>query len=730
MTHGVPATGTHPRHSLRVSLFVEVSILIALAVVLMTAIAFILARSVVRNRAYEQLQSVLLAKESAVERTVAVQREQVALLGQDPTLSRLPAVSKLVGFESLAVLEHDQPVRPLSGLPLSSHTLALLGTISAARQTEVIALFSSGIQTYAIITPYREKPGQTLVAIFQLQPVLDLLSDVEYLGSSVDIALGIPHDGQVLIFHGTAGTPMWQEIVDTLPAHMPLALALSRHSGTMRTIVGGFPAFAAYTTALSLGWGFSITVNETEVYLPANSLALSLLFAGFALVGCLSLIMFSLSKRIAEPLTELVHKLDGLEARGWKYRRSIYTGNEIDAVDSAAFDLTRRLRDAHVYLESVVSDRTRELTQQHAQDEAIFQSIEYGLLVTDRQGKILLMNSAGEQLTGWSAKLAIGRSFDLILRIVDNNLHAVVREDHPVSVVLRKKKRLLPSIDPKYSLFHRDGKIMPLSLRVTPIMQGRRCMGSVAVFRDTTEDRRIDRMKSDFISLVSHQLRTPLSTIRWYIELLLTADSGKLNRTQKSFVQQVNESNDRMVRLVDALLNVSRIELKKFSPSVRVVNILSILSKIEKTFAKDILEKKLAIEYRHHGASRWTIEADAVLLQMILENLLNNAIKYSRSGGKISIDFAVHREDRTATISVRDEGIGIPLSQQKHVFEKLFRADNAKQSDTNGNGLGLYISHLAAETINGSLQFESQENKGTTVSLTLPLKPKHVKKKG
>lgn len=264
--------------------------------------------------------------------------------------------------------------------------------------------------------------------------------------------------------------------------------------------------------------------------------------------------------------------------------------------------------------------------------------------------------------------------------------------------------------------------MIPVSLRVTPVMRGKVCTGAVAVFRDTTEERRIDTMKSEFISLVSHQLRTPLSAIRWYLEIIGGQDAGPLTAQQKGYLEEASTANQRMVRLVDALLNVSRMELGKFALKLQPVDIVSTLRHVVRLFAKNHEDKAYHMRFAYHIDTKrlYIAQTDAMMLQMILENIIGNAIKYSKPHSTVTL--SVEAKDKThLIIRIKDEGIGIPLTQQKQVFEKLFRADNAKQSDTDGNGLGLYMSCIAAEAIDGKLTFESAEGKGATFSLTIPL---------
>ncbi len=712
---------TLPNGSLRKTLFLETSILLAFAVIVTVIAALFLARNEMQSRAAAQLQSIIHAKEELLENVTAAQREQVAELANDADLTRIAAVTDIIGFQSLFTVGKDGSVRKLVGEGPSAELLASV-IAGRAGSTRFVASFSRrGWDTYAIAAPM--KNGEVMAATFRAEPLLNELLSVDELGQTTDVLLGANRGGELVLLHQARGSrtasPLELGSFGTqLDRGSALAKAIQGREGIEQTVdYAGIGVLAAYRTLPSVGWGIVVQIDRHEIDYPLFGLALKLLIAGGALILLLSLTMFSLAQRITQPLLDLTRKLEGLEARNWRFSRSIYTGNEIERLDDAAFDLTGRLRQSHDHLEELVRVRTKALMEQHAQDDAILQSIEYGLIVTDADGRVTLLNGSAELLTGWTQADAAGKPVDGVLSIMTKDGKPVEGAFHPVNGVLASKKAYAPAADPQLSLKRKDGSPMPLSLRITPILRGWHCSGTVAIFRDITEDRRIDRMKSEFISLVSHQLRTPLSSMRWYLEMLLTKDFGPLNEDQQGYVEQVAASNERMVRLVNALLNVSRIELGTMSAGQDDVKPTTMLQDIEKATVQEIVKRKLRIEYDLDGYVEKTIKTDSVLLQLILENLLLNAVKYSREGGVITVAL---RGGDSCTITVSDCGIGIPPEEQHKVFSKLFRAKNAQSSDTDGNGLGLYISRIAAESIGAELTFKSSSDR-TAFSLKLPL---------
>ncbi|TSC57171.1 MAG: multi-sensor signal transduction histidine kinase, partial [Candidatus Peregrinibacteria bacterium Greene0416_62] len=258
-----------------------------------------------------------------------------------------------------------------------------------------------------------------------------------------------------------------------------------------------------------------------------------------------------------------------------------------------------------------------------------------------------------------------------------------------------------------------------IQLVVSPILERGKCTGGLAVFQDVTEERQLDYMKSEFISLASHQLRTPLSAILWYIELLEEKKGTQLNTEQRSYIHEMHTSAQRMSGLIDALLQVSRLEGGGIRPTQKTVDLEQFLRDIaeeSKALAKD---SSIALALRTSGRSV-KVKTDAMLLAVVMQNILSNAVKYSKDGGQITISLQTVRG--FAEIIVEDNGIGIPKSEQQHLFQKLFRANNVHKVDATGSGLGLYISKMVMETLGGSVSLKSKEGKGTTVTVRLPVK--------
>ncbi|MAG44836.1 hypothetical protein CL633_03025 [bacterium] len=236
---------------------------------------------------------------------------------------------------------------------------------------------------------------------------------------------------------------------------------------------------------------------------------------------------------------------------------------------------------------------------------------------------------------------------------------------------------------------------------------------------DITERKQIEQTKSDFVSLASHQLRTPLATINWYTEILLQKIPNPLSKDQTQCIKAVASASQRMINLVNNLLSISKLELGTLSIKIRQINISKITRNLLSNLRPGIIEKNLTI-HEKFGKSI-ILRTDFELIQIVLQNLLSNAVKYTKKNGEIKIQILKQKLKKRIFIKIKDNGCGIPKSQQNKIFSKFFRSYNAKKQDTTGTGLGLYIAKSIIYYLNGNIWFKSKHKKGTIFYITLPI---------
>jgi signal transduction histidine kinase len=234
-----------------------------------------------------------------------------------------------------------------------------------------------------------------------------------------------------------------------------------------------------------------------------------------------------------------------------------------------------------------------------------------------------------------------------------------------------------------------------------------------------TKKEKLGTLQSDFITLTSHQLRTPLSGMKWLLELLQKEGTGNLNKKQKEFVDKIYNSNERMIALVNDLLEVSRLDAGKNKLYLQPTDIVSVINAIVKEKQADIKKKKSQISFTIEQEPFPMVRTEPNKIKQALSNLITNAINYNSNNSKVAIDLKV--ENDMALITIKDNGVGIPKDQQSLVFNKFFRGNNVLQFETTGTGLGLFITKAFIEASGGRIWFKSKENEGTTFYFTLPI---------
>lgn len=224
-------------------------------------------------------------------------------------------------------------------------------------------------------------------------------------------------------------------------------------------------------------------------------------------------------------------------------------------------------------------------------------------------------------------------------------------------------------------------------------------------------------MKSEFISIISHQLCTPLSAVKWNLEILETEGNESLSEKQKIFLENVKKSNDKMLKLVNDLLEVVRIDQGRSVFHMENINLIPLAEEIIDDLGHLIKSKDIEV-IKKFDANLPQIYIDPKKMKIIMENLISNAVKYSYDGGKVEIK--LYPEKKKVLFVVRDWGVGIPRYQHGRIFEKFFRSDNKSRYRTEGVGLGLYLVKAILKRFGGEVWFESEAEKGSTFYVSLP----------
>jgi len=226
------------------------------------------------------------------------------------------------------------------------------------------------------------------------------------------------------------------------------------------------------------------------------------------------------------------------------------------------------------------------------------------------------------------------------------------------------------------------------------------------------------KLKSEFINIVSHQLRSPLTNIKWTFEVLASEEFDVPKAKQDEYFVNVKENIARMVELIDDLLIVSKLEEGVLSLAKTELDLADLIKNMVSQYNVFAEASDIKLSFKVDDSIPKAF-ADASMLKLVIENLIDNAIRYTKGGG--SIDIKIKEEQNYLLCSIKDQGVGIPEKEQKHIFQKFFRAGNALKQRTRGSGLGLYVCKLIINKSGGKIWFESTENKGTTFYFTLPI---------
>jgi len=233
---------------------------------------------------------------------------------------------------------------------------------------------------------------------------------------------------------------------------------------------------------------------------------------------------------------------------------------------------------------------------------------------------------------------------------------------------------------------------------------------------DVTQEKESEIVKTDFLLLASHQLRTPLTTIKWYIDYLLTTKALHVPVELREYLKQIYIGNERMIELITTLLTVSRIEMGTLAPEYKRMRFGELVQDVLDELAPELLNK--SVEVKKEIDEDDMLTTDRTMLRIAVHNLCTNAIKYSPAGTTFTI--AGKFTPGNCTVTVQDSGYGIPPAEQDKIFTKMFRASNARQVSANGTGLGLYLTKAFIEKLGGTMSFTSELGKGTTFTILLP----------
>ncbi len=374
-------------------------------------------------------------------------------------------------------------------------------------------------------------------------------------------------------------------------------------------------------------------------------------------------------------------------------------------------DITER-----VEMEKQIKENNIKIKNEKDKLDKIIKNIGDGVFVVNKDNKIILFNQKASKISGYKPKEVIGKNYKNILKFVFDD-DKKINNDFIDRVFITGKEQ---EIEKETSLIDKNKKLVPVADSASPLLdEDGNVYACIVIFRDVTEERRIEKSKTEFVSLASHQLKTPLGSINWNTEMLLSEDYGKIGEEPKEVIKEMHDMNERMIKLVDTLLNVSRIEMGKLNVAPKKVDLKNICEDVLTDIKPFIKKKKHKVVKSYNNKEVPKISVDPKLMQIVMLNFISNAAKYTPDNGRIKINFKIKNDE--IIFSVANNGYPIPRSEQDMIFGRMFRASNAKSVDTNGDGLGLYLVKLIADSSGGKTWFKSEKNKDTVFYFSLPL---------
>ncbi len=336
------------------------------------------------------------------------------------------------------------------------------------------------------------------------------------------------------------------------------------------------------------------------------------------------------------------------------------------------------------------------------------------IIITDIFGKMIYANTAAEEISGLS--------HDDIFSLSKATVHfwggrTNEKQYHDIWHTIKTKKETYVGNVKNKTVF---GKEYYAAISIAPIFnEFHNVIFFVGIGKDVTQEKEIENAKDNFVSLVSHQLRTPLTSIKWILELLNDPKIGSLNEKQKKFLDEAYASTKRLALLISDILSINRIEMSRHIITKKPTDIIKLLTETIKEMEPHYKDKDLLITTQY-DENIPLFDTDPILIRQVILNIFSNAIKYTGEKGIIS--FGVENLYDRVRITITDTGIGIPPQEQGRIFERFYRASNTHTQYSEGTGLGLFIAKMIITMCDGTIGFYSQINHGTTIWFTLPIK--------
>ncbi|MFD1420134.1 cell wall metabolism sensor histidine kinase WalK [Lactiplantibacillus songbeiensis] len=441
-----------------------------------------------------------------------------------------------------------------------------------------------------------------------------------------------------------------------------------------------------------------VRANMKSVYNTINSIMVIFASASLIAIALGLVIAIIIARAITRPIEEMKQQTQRIARGDYAGQVRVYSDDELGQLAGAINNLSIRVEEAQ---ESTEAERRRL--------DSVLAHMSDGVIATDRRGNITIINETASDFMDVTAEKAIGSSILDMLQIRDDySLRDLIENQDELTLDFSSNERDL-ILNAYFSLIQRESGFIS---------------GLVCVLHDVTEQQKIDNDRKQFVSNVSHELRTPLTSLRSYIEAL-SDGAWKDPEVAPGFLKVTQEETDRMIRMINELLSLSRMDSGTTRVDMELVNINEmfnyVLNRFDMILKKDDNPAKYYTIKREFTKRDLWVEIDTDKFTQVLDNIMNNAIKYSPDGGVITCRLLeTHNQ---VIISINDQGLGIPRADLNHVFDRFFRVDKARSRAQGGTGLGLAISKEVVQMLGGRIWVDSVEGQGSTFYISLPYEP-------
>ncbi|NIM47211.1 MAG: PAS domain S-box protein [Candidatus Aenigmarchaeota archaeon] len=371
-----------------------------------------------------------------------------------------------------------------------------------------------------------------------------------------------------------------------------------------------------------------------------------------------------------------------------------------------------------------VETTAEELTEDKSAAETLLSSIADGVYAVDNERKIVLFNKAAEEMTGWKQEDSLGIKCSTVMKLKNEQDVSVCEKDCPMLATWNSNQSIIRN---DLSFVNKRHKTVQISGSYASIKNSKgEITGGICVFRDITKQKEVERLRNEFVSTASHELRTPITTLEGYISLALNSGICKIDQKAKEYMNKAHSTILTMANLVKNLLSVTKIEEGRLQPQAKSFNLKDLIKTVVSELSIQANAKGIKLDFKEstisftgkRGVGRsLNVMADPESIREVLTNLIENAIKFTKQG---EVTVSVIYDDDFANVCIADTGIGIPTDDVRHLFEKFYRVDNSATREVGGTGLGLYITRSLVEMFGGKIWVESEEGKGSKFYFTIP----------